>query len=156
MRLFFLRALFFGVVSTGSAYAFGDYPLASCAGNNGTIVEKANVNTDRAFIKGIITKADIQEYCERDPGGITLNFGGKLTVRQCVEQEYRKKKDTYFETTANCAAKTLSFRYNGKLDRSVRFPLSSDADTSCASGMPPLISQFVVLCPDAAKRLGIE
>jgi len=156
MRLFLHLILSSSVVGTGAAYAFGDYPLASCAGNNGTIVEKTSVNTDRATIKGIITKADMQEYCERDPGGITLNFGGKLTVRQCVEQEYRKKKDTYFETTANCAAKTLSFRYNGKLDRSVRFPLSSDADTSCASGMPPLITQFVVLCPDAAKRLGIE
>jgi len=145
MRLFLFRAFFFGVFGTGAAYAFGDYPLASCAGNDGTIVEKTGVNTDRAYIKGIITKADMQEYCGRDPGGITRNFGGKLTVRQCVEKEYRKKKDTYFETTANCAAKTLSFRYNGKLDRSVRFPLSSDADTSCASGMPPLISQFVVL-----------
>jgi hypothetical protein len=156
MRLFLRLVLALSVIGSGPAYSFGDYPLASCAGNDGTIIDKTNINTDRAIMKGIITKADMQEYCERDPGAITQKFGGKLTVNQCIEQEYRKKRDIHLETTANCAAKTLSVRYNGRLDRSIRFPLSSDADTSCASGMPPLISQFVVLCPDAAKRLGID
>lgn len=156
MRKFILLSLAFSLASAIPAYAFGDYPLASCKSNNGTIIEKTGVNTDKARIKGLITRDDIQEYCERDPGGITRENGGGLTVNQCVEQEYRDQKEFVLETTASCHLKTLRFRINGKLIRSIRFPLRQDADTSCASGVPPLIMQFIILCPVAAKRLGIE
>lgn len=156
MRKLTLLFLSVSLVGSSPTYAFGDYPLASCTFNNGTIIEKTGVNTDKAMIKGIVTRADIEEYCERDPGGMTKKTGGKLTLRQCVEQEYRDQKEFVLETTASCPLKTLRFRINGKLISSIKFPLSLDADTSCASGVPPLIMQFVILCPVAAKRLGIE
>lgn len=156
LRKFIFLSLAASLVGTSPTYAFGDYPLASCKFNNGTIIEKTGVNTDKAMIKGIVTKADIQEYCERDPGGVTRKTGGKLTLKQCVEQEYRSQKELDLKTTASCPLKTLSYRVNGTLIRSIKFPLPLDADTSCASGMPPLISQFIILCPDAAKRLEME
>ena len=136
-----------------SAFAFGDFPLASCKSHDGTIIEKSGVNTSKALIKGIITKADIQEYCERDPGGSTIQYGGKETVAMCVEKIYRKEKDKQLIATANCSTQVLTVRdYNNK-EVQVRFPLAPNADQSCASGMPPLVSQFKILCPAAANRL---
>ena len=53
------------------ARAAGDFPLASCKGWNGTVVERDGIDTTHATMRGIVTKADLQEYCERDPGGKT-------------------------------------------------------------------------------------
>ena len=75
-----------GLLCCNVAYAAGDFPLASCKGWNGTIVESSGVNSQSAVIRGIVTKADVQEYCERDPGGVTKQYGGKLTAGQCVSQ----------------------------------------------------------------------
>jgi hypothetical protein len=62
------------------AAAAGDFPVASCKTWNGTVVELSGINTSTAIMRGIITRADIQEYCERDPGGETKAYGGKLTT----------------------------------------------------------------------------
>jgi hypothetical protein len=136
-----------------SAYASRDFPLASCKRHNGTITEKSGINTSRALIKGIVTKADIQEYCERDPGGSTIKYGGKETFAMCVEKIYRQEKDTQLIAVANCSTQVLTFREGNKQEAQVRFPLAPNADQSCASGMPPLISQFKILCPTAANKL---
>jgi len=105
------------------------------------------------MMKGIITKADLQEYCERDPGGETRQYGGKLTIGQCVANYLKSEARTELVAKANCRAGTIEFRYGSKAPSRARFPLRSDADTSCASGNPPLIAQFKMLCPKAAGRM---
>lgn len=132
--------------------AAGDFPAASCKGWNGTIVEKSGVDTVLAILKGVVTTADVQEYCERDPGG--MRTGGKLTVEQCIAQIQQEIGRVEMISTANCDAGTLAFRYGTRTPQSVQFPMSTWADKSCASGMPPLIEQFKILCPTAASRLG--
>jgi hypothetical protein len=147
-------ALLGSVVAVATpAAAAGDFPLASCKGWNGTIVERSGVNTSNATMKGIITKADIQEYCERDPGGETKAYGGKLTTTQCVEKYLRTEGRVQMSARANCGARTVEYQYGQ--NRPTRLKLPSD-DTSCASGAPPMMAQFKMLCPTAAKRLGIE
>ena len=60
-------------------------------------------------------------------------------------------KDT-FRSTANCSEGTLSFEPSAGEPLRVTFPLPENADVSCASGMPPLIEQFRLLCPQAARE----
>ncbi|MGG7581739.1 hypothetical protein [Rhizobium sp. Nf11,1] len=129
-----------------------DFPLASCAGWNGTLVSRTGTNSSTAVMEGNVNQANFQEYCERDPGGETTTHGGKLTVEQCVAMYMKENgKDTY-RSTANCRKGTLSFFPPGGEPLRVTFPLPEDADVSCASGMPPLIEQFTMLCPQAARK----
>ncbi|WP_434711979.1 hypothetical protein NMA58_00690 [Rhizobium sp. YTUHZ045] len=129
-----------------------DFPLASCAGWNGTLVSRTGTNSSTAVMEGNVNQANFQEYCERDPGGETTAHGGKLTVEQCVAMYMKENgKDTY-RSTANCCKGTLSFFPPGGEPLRVTFPLPEDADVSCASGMPPLIEQFTMLCPQAARK----
>jgi len=132
-------------------YASGDYPVASCKSWNGTITEKSGINSRNALIKGSVTKADVQEYCERDPGGMTKQYGGKLTVEQCVAKTQQEIGKVDLVTKANCSTGTLVFQYGSRPPTSVRFPLGADANQSCASGMPPLIEQFKILCSNYSK-----
>jgi hypothetical protein len=145
-------------LSAGSnvAHAAGDFPLASCKGWDGTIVERDGINTAAAHMRGIITKADLQEYCERDPGGETKQYGGKLTVRQCVERYVQQESRATMFAQANCRTGAISYRYGDRVTRRIRFPLGPDVDTSCASGVPPMIRQFKTLCPAAAKRFKVK
>ncbi|MEN3237856.1 hypothetical protein PUR29_30680 [Methylobacterium ajmalii] len=138
------------------ARAAGDFPLASCKGWNGTVVERDGIDTTHATMRGIVTKADLQEYCERDPGGETKQFGGKLTTAQCVANYLRSEGRATIAAQANCKAGTVSYRYGDRQAAKARFPLGPDGDTSCASGNPPMIEQFKMLCPAAAKRLKVE
>ncbi|MBB4254329.1 MULTISPECIES: hypothetical protein [Rhizobium] len=135
-----------------SAAQAADFPLASCAGWNGTLVSKTGTDSSTAVMEGKVTRADFQEYCKRDPGHETTAHGGKLTVKQCVA-EYTKTngKDT-FRSTANCSEGTLSFEPSAGEPLRVTFPLRENSDVSCASGMPPLIEQFRLLCPQAARE----
>ncbi|KMO34398.1 hypothetical protein VQ02_19180 [Methylobacterium variabile] len=139
-----------------AAHAAGDFALASCKGWNGTIVEREALDTSSARMRGIITKADLQEYCERDPGGETKQNGGKLTVKQCVDKYLRQEARTELSAQANCRTGVVSYQYGGRPTGRARFPLGPDADTSCASGLPPMIEQFKILCPAAAKRLKVD
>ena len=137
--------------------AFGlDFPVASCKSWNGTVVAIDGVDTAKASMQGVVTKPDIQEYCQRDPGGETRESGGRLTKAQCVDNYVREVGRPELAAEANCRMGAISFRYAGKQPVRTRFPMSADADTSCASGMPPLVSQFRMLCPAAANRMKIE
>lgn len=138
------------------ALAAGDFPLASCKGWSGTITEREGIDSNRASMAGIVTKADFHEYCERDPGGETTAYGGSLTTAQCVKKHMAESGKTKLSATANCSSGVLTFKASGQKAERVKFPLASEADTSCASGMPPLIEQFKALCPAAAAKWGIE
>ncbi|CAO4183655.1 hypothetical protein [Methylorubrum aminovorans] len=152
-----LRVAFaLSIVAVNAAHAAGDFPLASCKGWDGTIIARDGIDSISASMRGIITKADIQEYCERDPGGETKQYGGKLTVRQCIDLYLREEGRATMSAQANCRAGTITYQYGGRVSGRARFPLGPDADTSCASGMPPMIRQFTILCPAAAKRLKVE
>ncbi|WP_345821625.1 hypothetical protein ABC766_07170 [Methylobacterium fujisawaense] len=153
ITVYTLAALPFFVTPTLAA---GDFPLASCKGWNGTVVERDGIDTARAAMRGIVTKADLQEYCERDPGGETKQFGGKLTTAQCVASYLRSEGRATMTAEANCRTGTVGYRYGNGQVRKARFPFGADADTSCASGMPPMVEQFKMLCPAAAKRLKVE
>jgi hypothetical protein len=152
---FLCSILMFSFADRATALAAGDFPVASCKSWNGTVVEREGIDSAKASMRGIITKADLQEYCERDPGGETKQYGGKLTIAQCVNRYLGKEKDTQLVAEANCRTGTISFRYGNQATRA-RFPMSPDADTTCASGMPPLMAQFKMLCPSAARRLRVE
>lgn len=138
------------------ARATGDFPLASCKRWNGTVFERDGIDTTHATMRGIVTKADLQEYCERDPGGETKQFGGKLTTAQCVANYLRSEGRATMAAEANCRAGTVSYRYGDRKAGRARFPLGADGDTSCASGNPPMIEQFKMLCSGAAKRVKVE
>ncbi|WP_296335511.1 hypothetical protein [Reyranella sp.] len=91
------------------------------------------------------------EYAVRDPGGTTTRAGGKLTVAQYFES-LRKEVGTRLLATANCRTGELQFHYGTRPPRKVKFPLPPGTDESCASGMPPLIEQFRLLCPTSASK----
>lgn len=139
----------------GSASAAGDYPVSSCKGWNGTVTERDGLDTRRATMSGIVTKADVQEYCERDPGGETKAFGGRLTTTQCVDKYVASTSGVTLSSRANCDSGTIAYRYDG-VERRARFPLGPFVDRSCASGMPPLIEQFKVLCPRSHKAFRLD
>src|SRR4051794_24715547 len=137
----------FGALLALPALAAGDFPLASCKGWNGTVVERNGIDTPAATMRGIITKADLQEYCERDPGGETKEFGGNLTTAQCVTKYFLSDSRVQLAASANCRTGVVQYRYGNRSPQQAKFPLRPDADTSCASGMPPMIEQFKMLCP---------
>src|SRR5262249_30521742 len=120
-----------GGVATPS-FAAGDFPLPSCKSWNGTVVERSGVDTRRAEMKGIITEADIQEYCERDPGGETTAYGGKWTIRECTTHYLEEVRGVKLVARANCEQAVLDFDYGSRSKR-VRFPVQ---DTSCSSANP--------------------
>jgi hypothetical protein len=129
-----------------------DFPLASCSGWDGTLVSRTGTDSRAAVMEGNVNQANFQEYCERDPGYETVAHGGKLTVEQCVAMYLKESgKDTY-RSTADCRKGTLSFFPASGEPLRVTFPLPEDADVSCSSGMPPLIKQFTMLCPRAARK----
>ncbi|MBY3447301.1 hypothetical protein [Rhizobium laguerreae] len=129
-----------------------DFPLASCSGWNGTLVSRTGTDSSTAVMAGKVTQADFQEYCERDPGCDTIAHGGKLTVEQCVAKYRRSNGKDTFRSTANCSEGTLFFVPPRGKPLHVTFPLPEDSDVSCASGMPPLIEQFKLLCPQTARE----
>ena len=132
---------------------FGDYWLASCAGWNGTIQEIIGKDTREARMSGIVSEPDIVEYCERDPGGVTIRWGGTKTIGECVEG-LSSKTNVRLRSTANCETGTLRFFYGSGAEQNMRLPLP--ADRSCASGLPPLIEQFRTLCPRNAERFDLS
>jgi uncharacterized protein len=80
----------------------------SAKGEQATLIELNGVDTDHASAKGQITQADFLEFCQRDPGGETVQYGGKLTVRQCAQREQTTTHERTFASRANCKAKELT------------------------------------------------
>ncbi|MER9937120.1 hypothetical protein [Mesorhizobium sp. M0088] len=132
---------------------FGDYPLASCSGWNGTLTKSSGQNGRNARMSGIVTEPDLVEYCERDPGGETIRNGGTKTVGECAK-ELAYEMNTRMRTVANCESGVLRFFYGSKPERTMKLPLPDDR--SCASGLPPLIDQFQMLCPRMAQRYDLQ
>ena len=135
--------------------AAGDFPI-SCKSWSGTVLDRSGIDGPRAEMRGIVAKADVQEYCERDPGGETRASGGKLSLQQCVAKYVAETRDINLTSSANCKAGTIVFRYGKRATDRAKFPLRPDADTSCASPLSNLIPQFKILCPAAVKRFRLS
>jgi hypothetical protein len=145
-----LVAMALSVCVTSPSLAFGDFPRASCGTWNGTVVGMSGVNTRHARMSGIITRADVQEYCDRDSGSETIRNGGKLTVAQCVARYYRKLRHVKLLARADCARATLEFHDGNYPVQRVQIPVEY---IDCMSGRVPLIYQFEKLCPTRTREL---
>ncbi len=129
------------------------YPLASCAGWNGTVAKIEGVDTENAVMSGYVMEKDFREYCTRDPGGETTTFGGELSIDQCVSKYFSVNKEQVV-TFANCNTGELVnewFLAGVKKTSKETFPLGIGTDRSCASGLLPLEAQFSMLCPSNAN-----
>jgi hypothetical protein len=140
---------------TATALGADNFPLASCHGWEGTLIEKTGVNSKKASMLGVVTEADIEEYCERSLGGRTPP-ADKGSVVQCLATTRTTVAKETLNAEANCTTGSLTFRDGNLLPKMVSFPIPPNADVSCASGMPPLIEQFKILCPTMARRIGLE
>lgn len=123
-----------------------EFPLASCKGWNGTIVSASRKNTESAVIIGTVTRDNIKEYCVRtyDNGDGTDK---SALVTKCMRETITESAGANVSATANCLTGRMRFTDERGRTRDVQFPLAPDSDQSCASGMPPLIAQFAILCP---------
>jgi hypothetical protein len=153
--LFLMLFVFMFFCATSiSAFAFGDYPHASCKSWDGTIVEISGLNSARASMVGKITEQDVKEFCLRQPPDPTTK-SGKRQVKQCIKDTLMETSGLILRTLANCRDGSITFSV-GSWKKSARFPLSQDEGTGCASNLPPVIEQFRILCPNRAIEWGIE
>lgn len=142
-----------GEASRATAVNLGEFPIASCKSWDGTVTLLKGKNSRRALMAGFVSRANVREFCERDPGGETVAYGGKESVDQCIEKNYRSVENLRLTATADCAADEVTLRSGSTAFRHVRLPV---ADTSCASGNPPIIAEFKLMCPARAHELGLN
>lgn len=133
------------------------FPI-SAKGEQATLTELDGVDTDHASAKGQITQADFLEYCERDPGGETIQYGGKLTVRQCAQREQATTNQRTFVSHANCKAKELhlwdgSWRFLGYQHETITWTDPKGENEKPWNGTAAADGQFELLCPNTFARV---
>jgi hypothetical protein len=102
---------------------------------------------------GIVTRANVEEYCNRI---VPEDKSARdVAVAACIQESLPMASKALLAVRANCTKGTLEFS-DGTETKRVQFPVAATADTSCASGMPPLIAQFRKLCPQRAAELRVE
>ena len=111
-----------------------------------------------ASAKGQITEADFLEYCERDPGGETIPYGGKLTVRQCAQREQTTTSERTFVSRANCKLKELilwdgTWRFLSYDDGGITFTDPKGEVEQPWNGTVAAEEQFELLCPNTFARV---
>jgi hypothetical protein len=136
----------------------------SIKGWQATLIRLEGVNTSKALAVGQVRYQNAKEYCERDPGGITKRYGGRLTNEQCIQEVLRQEQGKLYSASADCPRKILlshigSFTLIGQTNESgFRQNLWRNnvtgqiLDGSNASGAPLLDSQFQLLCPAFMNR----
>lgn len=133
------------------------FPL-SAKGVEATLAQITGVDTDHAFAIGQITAADQLEYCERDPGGETGQYGGKLTNQQCVVMNTAHTKQTDFDSFANCLSKTVTLRDGTwrilSYDDSAFTWLDPKSQVEKSwNGTAAVEAQFELLCPNSFAHI---
>jgi uncharacterized protein len=136
------------------------FPI-SAKGVQATLIEIDGVDTDHASAKGQITQADFLEVCERDPGGETIQYGGKLTVRQCAQGEQTNTRERTFVSHANCKAKELnlwdgSWRFAGYQDETITWIDPKGETEKPWNGTAAADGHFDLLCPNTLARVRAE
>jgi hypothetical protein len=130
-----------------------DFPLASCKSWDGTVTKRTGIDTESATMGGIVTRANVEEYCNRI---VPEDKSARdVAVAACIQESLPMASKALLAVRANCTKGTLEFS-DGTETKRVQFPVAATADTSCASGMPPLIAQFRKLCPQRAAELRVE
>ena len=134
-------------------------------GVQATVVSIAGQETRSARVVGRVTRADALEYCQRDPGGETRQYGGRLTIPQCTDQYLRSERGRTYAAFADCVARTLRSTYRqGNPYRAIRISQQSGyrditwrsasgqiAENSTAGGGNTLTAQFELLCPSTVE-----
>lgn len=151
----------------------GSFPLASCKGWSATLTELKRKDTDRATMRGVLTSADAKEYCERDPGGVTVAYGGKKTVADCIVDVLNGARSSVppqitVSATADCKRGIIDSASEKRYQLVGIERHSSGAELtwkhirsgailgqSCGEGTPPITEQFRIMCP-AAAAVGIK
>lgn len=135
---------------SAQSQTYQEFPMASCKGWSGTIISKSQIGTKNASMMGTVTRENIKEYCER-----TFDNGDgadkSAVVTKCMRETIADNAGAKISATADCATGRLTFTDERGRTRAAQFPLPPDSDQSCASGMPPLIEQFAILCPRSGK-----
>lgn len=96
--------------ATSPAYEAGSFPL-SAKDVGATIKELKGIDTVYAIAIGTVTRGDAEEYCTRDPGGMTVANGGKLSLEQCIASILEERKGRVYKVEADCAEGAM--RING-------------------------------------------
>ena len=129
----------------------------SSKGVQATLVQIDGVDTNHASAMGRTKLADQFEYCERDPGGETVQYGGRLTIEQCARENEATSDHREYRSNADCRAKTVTL-----WDGTWRF-LNYDAGITWTNpkgeveqpwaGTSVVEGQFELLCPNTFARI---
>ncbi|MCJ2023986.1 hypothetical protein [Methylobacterium sp. J-067] len=107
-------------------------------------------------MRGITTKADMQEYCERDSGVVIGHYGGKSTKAHRLECCLRTGSRAPLSADANRRNGTGGYRAGDGGTMRFWSPPGPNGVTAHASRNPPMIEQFKMLRPTAAARPEVE
>lgn len=130
-----------------------------------TLRQVSGEDTDHAALTGSVMPDDAKEYCERDPGGETIRYGGKETVRQCVAGVLKQQRAKVYAVSADCAQKqiastrgTFQFierRCEGEYCSNVWKDVKTGhvLEDAGYSGIDAVNAQFQTLCPSTTKSL---
>lgn len=152
-------------IRANSIYRSGSFPRASCSGWDGTITELTGVNSSNARMRGVITREDFQEFCERMKGE-----DEKDTVKKCVEDlvaEHRGRTLNPLDlmSTADCQrgvmrdTNEMAYQLVGTSRPPVitlvwkHIRTGKVLEGTCASGGLLLTEQFKLMCPTLVNRL---
>jgi hypothetical protein len=132
-----------------------DFPLVSKMWG-ATIIKIEGINTSKAMAVGEVKYQNAKEYCDRDPGGETKQYGGKLTKEQCIQKVLREEEGKIHYLSADCKTRTLandfgSFTLIGQTSDNVniwRDNTSGKILEPCSANNTDVIdAQFKLLCP---------
>jgi hypothetical protein len=138
---------------------FADELPISSKGWQATIIRLEGKNTSKALAVGEVKYDNAKEYCDRDPGGETKQYGGKLTKEQCIQKVLREEKGKLYSVSADCPRRTLTndFGTFTLMGQSSKMGFRQNVwrnnvtgeilDGSNASGAPVIDEQFKLLCP---------
>lgn len=127
-----------------------DYPVASCKSWDGTITGTRNLGTTNAEMVGKVTSDDILEYCRRQFRPDQIN--------DCMNDNEIRVQTAQLYTIANCKDYTINFIYKDALNNyttKANFR-TKPQNLSCAGNLPPVIKQFIYLCPRESSEAGID
>lgn len=101
---FLIYCAFFLCATSGYS---ADFPTADKM-YGATIIKIQNIDSDDALAIGEVRRPNAEEFCERDPGGLTKKYGGKLTFQQCVDYILKKERGRKVSATADCFRKKVT------------------------------------------------
>lgn len=87
--------------TSNQGFETGSFPM-SMKGVGATLKELKGIDTTNAYAAATVTRGDAEEYCTRDPGGMTVDTGGKLTREECIAETLKSEKSTVYQVKANC------------------------------------------------------